>query len=62
MKKHKRYKKIYNISNTKNKDIKETVEKRYNILIIAIIFIMIVLGTNLFYVQIIKHDYYVNKV
>ena len=62
MKKHKRYKKIYNVSNTKNKDIKETVEKRYNILIIAIIFIMVVLSINLFYVQIIKHDYYVNKV
>ncbi len=62
MKKHKRYKKIYNVSNTKNKDIKETVEKRYNILIIAIIFIMVVLSINLFYVQIVKHNYYVNKV
>ncbi len=62
MKKQKRYKKIYNVSNTKNKHIKETIEKRYNILIIAIIFIMIVLGINLFYVQIIKGDYYVHKV
>ena len=62
MKKHKRYKKIYNVSNIKNKDIKETVEKRYNILIIAIIFIMVVLSINLFYVQIVKHNYYVNKV
>lgn len=61
MKKQK-YKKIYNINTIKNKDIKETVEKRYNILIIIIIIIMITLGINLFVVQILKHDYYVNKV
>ncbi len=61
MKKQK-YKKIYNISSIKNKDIKETVEKRYNILIIIIIVIMLILGINLFVVQVLRHDYYINKV
>ena len=58
----KKYKKIYNVSYIKNKDIKETVEKRYSILIGLIIVIMVVLATNLFIVQVIKHDFYVNKV
>ncbi len=58
----KKYKKIYNISINKNKDIKEIVEKRYNILIGLILVIMIVLGVNLFIVQIINHDFYINKV
>ena len=57
----KKYKKIYNLS-TKNKDIKETVEKRYNILIIVIILIMIVLSVNLFILQVVKHEFYVKKV
>ena len=61
MKKQK-YKKIYNISSIKNKDIKEIVEKRYNILIIIIIVIMLILGINLFVVQVLRHDYYINKV
>ena len=58
----KRYKKIYNISSFKNKDIKETIEKRYNILIIIIIATMIIIMTNLFVIQVLKHDYYVNLV
>ena len=58
----KKYKKIYNVSYIKNKDIKETVEKRYSILIGLIIVIMVILATNLFIVQVIKHDFYVNKV
>ncbi len=58
----KKYKKIYNISINKNKDIKEIVEKRYYILIGLILVIMIVLGVNLFIVQIINHDFYINKV
>lgn len=63
MKKRKTYnKKIYNVSTIKNKDIKETVEKRYNILIIAICLVMFILLGNLFFIQIIKHDYYINKV
>ena len=57
----KKYKKIYNLS-TKNKDIKETVEKRYNILIIVIILIMIILSVNLFIIQVVKHEFYVKKV
>ena len=58
----KKYKKIYNVSYIKNKDIKETVEKRYSILIGLIIVIIVILATNLFIVQVIKHDFYVNKV
>ena len=57
----KKYKKIYNLS-IKNKDIKETIEKRYNILIIVICIIMIFLGINLFVIQVVKHDFYVQKV
>ncbi len=58
----KKYKKIYNVSTNKNKDIKEIVEKRYNILIGLILVIIVILGVNLFIVQIINHDFYVNKV
>ena len=57
----KKYKKIYNVI-IKSKDKKETIEKRYNILIIIICIIMIILGINLFIVQILKHDYYLKKV
>ena len=57
----KKYKKIYNLS-TKNKDIKETVEKRYNILIIVIVLIMVILSVNLFIIQVVKHEFYVKKV
>ena len=57
----KKYKKIYNLS-IKNKDIKETVEKRYNILIIVICVIMIFLSVNLFIIQVVKHEFYVEKV
>jgi len=56
------YKKIYNISSFKNKDIKEIIEKRYNILIIVIIIIMIIIGVNLFIIQVLKNDYYLNMV
>ncbi len=58
----KKYKKIYNISSIKNKDIKEVIEKRYNILIGIILIIMTVLGINLFVVQILNHEFYVSKV
>ena len=58
----KKYKKIYNVSTSKNKDIKEIVEKRYNILIGLILVIMIVLAVNLFIVQVIEHELYVSKV
>lgn len=42
----------------KYSDVKKTVEKRYNILIIVILVLMITLFINLFYIQIIKNDYY----
>ncbi len=54
-------KKIYKIINNKNIDIKETIEKRYHILIYIIIFVMFILLSNLFYVQVINYNYYVNK-
>ena len=57
----KKYKKIYNLS-IKNKDIKETIEKRYNILIIVICVIMISLSVNLFIIQVVKNDFYLQKV
>ena len=57
----KKYKKIYNLS-IKNRNIKEIIEKRYNILIATIFIIMSILSINLFVVQIIKHDFYVQKV
>lgn len=42
----------------KYKDIKEIIEKRYNILIIIITLIFITLFIKLFYVQVVKKDYY----
>lgn len=59
MKKHKKYSKTY--YNKKNK-LKETIEKRYNILIIIIIFIMTVMLVSLFNVQILNKEYYTNIV
>lgn len=44
------------------KDIKETIEKRYNILIGIIILLMCTLFVNLFYIQVIKNNYYQKKV
>lgn len=58
----KKYKKIYKINYVNNKEIKETIEKRYNILIFIIIAIMLILLINLLIVQVVKHDFYVNKV
>ena len=46
----------------KHKEIKEIIEKRYNILIGLIILVMMILFTNLFYVQIIRKDYYTDQV
>lgn len=45
----------------KYKDIKEIIEKRYNILIGIITFVMIVLFVDLFYIQIIKNNHYKSK-
>lgn len=61
MSKKKRHK-VYNVNTFKNKDLKEIIEKRYNILIIIIIVVMLVMLMNLFVIQVIKHNFYVNKV
>lgn len=45
----------------KYKDIKEIIEKRYNILIGIITLVITVLFINLFYIQVIKNDYYKEK-
>lgn len=44
------------------RNIKEIIEKRYNILIGIIIFVIVVLFVNLFYVQIVKNEFYTQKV
>ena len=44
------------------KDVKETIEKRYNILIGMIILVMCVLFVNLFYIQVLQTDRYKEKV
>ena len=46
----------------KYKDMKEVIEKRYNILMILIIVIIMIMTANLFYVQIIQNEYYINQV
>lgn len=46
----------------KYRDMKEIIEKRYNILIGIIIVIMIIMSINLFYIQIIKNEYYINRI
>ena len=45
----------------KKKDITRTIEKRYNILTIIIILIMLILSIGLFYVQIAKKSFYVKR-
>ncbi|MDD3453697.1 MAG: penicillin-binding protein 2 [Bacilli bacterium] len=47
--------------NKKNIDIKKIIEKRYNILIIIIMISMLILLINLFYIQVIQKDKYVQK-
>ena len=44
-----------------NKEIEEIIEKRYNILKIIIVFLMLLLLLKLFYLQILKNNYYKNK-
>ena len=46
----------------KNNDIKEKIEKRYKILIGIVCVVLGILLLDLFYVQIIKNTFYVNKV
>jgi penicillin-binding protein A len=47
--------------NHKKIDIKDTIEKRYNIVVGIIIFFVLLIITNLFYVQIINRDYYLEN-
>lgn len=62
--KKKKPKKNYNTKYSYYKhfrDIKEVIEKRYNIVISVIILIMLILLGNLFYVQIINKGFYATK-
>lgn len=47
---------------TKQRDVKETIEKRYNILIMTVIIVILIMVANLFVVQILKNEYYVKQV
>lgn len=58
----KKVSKHYNYNFQNKKDIKETIEKRYKILIILIVFIICILLSNLFVIQIVRHNFYVSKV
>lgn len=44
------------------KDTSVTIETRFNILIVIIVLIMFVLLIGLFYVQVIRNDYYINRI
>lgn len=46
----------------KQRDIKEMIEKRYNILIMIIIGIILIMIANLFIIQILKNEHYVKQV
>lgn len=63
-KKYKRNKQTTKIGSyyKKHRNMKEIIEKRYNILIIIIIIIMSIILINLFYLQIIKNEYYINRI
>ena len=49
------------VENKKYKDIKEVIEKRYNILSGIVIFVMVILFVNLFYLQVLQNEYYMAK-
>lgn len=44
------------------KDISVTIETRFNILIVIIVLIMFILLIGLFYVQVIRNEYYINRI
>lgn len=46
----------------KYRDVREVIEKRYNILIFVVISIMLLLLGNLFYVQILQNQHYIKQV
>lgn len=53
--------KINNTNKRKKKDVTRTIEKRYNILIALIILLIFVLSGSLFYFQIIRNSFYIEK-
>ena len=61
-------KKLHKIQNNyyykykKEKEIDEVIEKRYNILVIVIAAIITILFVYLFYIQIFRQKYYIEKV
>ena len=52
---------IYDVVSSR-KDISETIEKRYNILLILIVLVLLVVIATLFYVQIVQNEVYQEKV
>lgn len=58
----KKLKKIHYKKSKKYKDIKETIEKRYNILTFIVIFLLLFLFGDLFYIQMIQNEKYILKV
>ncbi len=52
---------IYDVVSSR-KDISETIEKRYNILLILIVLVLLVVIATLFYVQIVQNKVYQEKV
>ena len=60
--KYHRIQKSYYYKYKKEKEINEVIEKRYNILIIIIALVISILFIYLFYIQIFKQSYYIEKV
>lgn len=47
---------------TNRRNIREIIEKRYSLLIIFIVLIIGVIGLNLFFIQIVKQEHYINQI
>ncbi len=52
----------YSYYSKKYRNIKEIIEKRYSILIGIIIFLNFILITNLFVIQVVRNEHYINRV
>ena len=48
-------------THTNNKEVEKIIERRYNILIIIIVILIMILFIKLFYIQIIKRNYYLKQ-
>lgn len=48
-------------THTNNKEVEKVIERRYNILIIIIVILIMILFIKLFYIQIIKRNYYLKQ-